>query len=112
MSRNLKRSEWTEYICQDLRPVIEWLEEQHQIRIVKATFDMKGVYTYIYVDGTLAMNITEEARVRFTSNPDIRVGEGWIGCARDFVSIEESVENGAGDAKKRSFIVRIKELFK
>jgi len=45
MSRNLERSEWQEYICEDLQPVLRWLDEQHNIHITKIVFDMKGIYT-------------------------------------------------------------------
>jgi hypothetical protein len=111
MSRNLKRSEWQEHICDDLRPVVRWLDVRHNIRITEIVFDMKGIYTYIYVDGPLTKELAEEAGKEFSSNAELRIGEGWFGCARDFSSIEESKRDDKDVGAAKSLVERFKNLF-
>ena len=111
MSRNLKRSEWQEYICDDLKPVVGWLGGRHNIHITEIVFDMKGIYTYIYVDGPLTKELAEEAGREFSSNAELRIGEGWFGCARDFSSIEASKRDDQNEVAGKSLVERLKNLF-
>ena len=110
MSRNLKRSEWQGYICPDLQPVLQWLGERHNIHITEIVFDMKGIYTYIYVDKQLTKELAEEAGRVFSANADLRIEEGWLGCARDFSSIEALEENSRDKVAGKSLIERLKDL--
>jgi hypothetical protein len=111
MSRNLRRSEWQEYICEHLQPVVRWLDEQHHIHITEIVFDMKGIYTYIYVDGELTKELAEEAGREFSVNAGLRIEEGWFGCPQDFSSIEASRRDGRDEAGGKSLMQRLKDLF-
>jgi hypothetical protein len=110
MSRNLERSEWQEYICDDLQPVLWWLDEQHSIHITEIVFDMKGIYICIYTDSPLTKELAEEARVEFSTNARLRFEEGWFGCAQDFTSIEAS-KRDEQDVVGKSLFESLKNLF-
>ena len=111
MSRNLRRSEWQEYICEHLQPVVRWLDEQHHIHITEIVFDMKGIYIYIYVDGELTKELAEEAGRAFSAKAGLRLEEGWLGCARDFSSIETSKRGDRNEAAGKSMMQRLNDLF-
>lgn len=111
MSRNLERSEWQEYICEDLQPVLRWLDEQHNIHITEIVFDMKGIYTYIYVDDRLTKELAEEAAREFSANVELQMGEEVFGCARDFSSIEASKRDDQNKVSGKSMMERLKYLF-
>jgi hypothetical protein len=111
MSRNLEHPAWQEYICDDLQPVLIWLREQHNIHITEIVFDMKGSYTYIYIDSPLTKELAEEAGERFSVNDELRIEEGWFGCPRDFSSIESSKRGDQDDLSEKSFVERLKNLF-
>jgi len=111
MSRNLERSEWQEYICDDLQPVLRWLDERHNIHITEIVFDMKGIYTYIYVDSPLTKELADEAGKEFSANAELRIEEGWFGCARDFSSIEASKRDDQDGVAGKSLVERLKNLF-
>jgi hypothetical protein len=110
MSRNLERSEWQEYICEDLQPVLRWLDEQHNIHITEIVFDMKGIYTCIYTDTPLTKELAEEAKVEFPANARLRFEKGWFGCTQDFTSIEASKRDDQ-DVVGNSLLDRMKNLF-
>jgi hypothetical protein len=111
MSRTLGRTEWQEYICEDLQPVLRWLDERHNIHITEVVFDMKGIYTYIYVDGRLTNELAAEAGREFSAHAELRIGEGWFGCVRDFSSVEESKRDDQDAVAGKSMIERLKDLF-
>ncbi len=112
MSRNLKHSEWADHICEDVKPLLQRLKERHNIGITEIVFDMKGSYTYIYVDEALTKELTEELRREFSANEQLRIEENWFGCARDFISIESSQAIGAHDGKEKSFMQQLGNLFR
>lgn len=112
MSKNLERPEWREYICDDLWPVLRWLGERHNIHIAEVVFDMKGAYTYVYVDGPLTEELAEAAAREFSSNAELRFGEGWFGCARDYCSVETAGRGGGAKAPGKTVMERLKDFFK
>jgi hypothetical protein len=112
MSRNLERSEWREYICDDLWPVLRWLDERHGVHIAEVVFDMKGAYTYVYVDGPLTSELAEEAAREFSSNAELRIGEGWFGCARDYSSVETLTRGEGAKAPGKTVMDRLRDFFK
>ena len=111
MSRNLERSEWQEYICDELQPVVRWLDERHNIHITEIVFDMKGIYTYIYVDSSLTKELAEAAGKEISAHAGLRFEEGWFGCPRDFSSIEASKRDDQDGAARKSLVERLKDLF-
>jgi hypothetical protein len=111
MIRNLERSEWQEYICDDLQPVLRWLNEQHSIHITEIVFDMKGIYTYIFIDSPLTKELAEEAGKEFSANARLRIEEGWFGCTRDFSSIEASKRGDQDLVAGKSLVERLRDLF-
>jgi len=89
-----------------------WLGERHGVHIAEVVFDMKGAYTYVYVDGPLTKELAEEAAREFSSNAGLRFGEGWFGCAQHYSSVETLNRGEGAEAPGKTVMDRLKDFFK
>jgi hypothetical protein len=110
MIRDLDRSEWREYICDELWPLLEWLDSEHGILISRVKLDIKGVYIDIYLDSLLTADILEAASLRSVPS-GVRIGEDWIGCPQHFSSIH-GLNGDRASAKQTTLIGRLKTIFR
>ena len=94
MIRKLSRSEWREFICDDLWPVLTWLKEQHDVSISEVILDIKGVYTDVYVTPQLTPEVIEAAST-LSVGGQIRTGGEWISCPQHYVSIQTADRKAA-----------------
>ena len=86
--RWLDRSEWEDAICNDLRPVLRFLEDQYGLGIAKIHLDMKASITEIYLDGEAPPRVTERIQEKFSGNKNLRFWPtGAVSCSADWTGI-------------------------
>jgi|GEM_PF-6769814 len=110
MIRKLAQSEWQEYVCDELWPVLSWLDERYKISISEVILDIKGVYTDIYVNGILNADVMGAAAMEFPATDSLRIGDDWFSCPEHYCSIQSKV----GQDVRRTAISltdRIRSLF-
>ena len=106
MSKTLDETEWGEYICEDLLPILMVLRQQHGAQVCGVIRDLKGVYTDVYLEEKIPDEAVERLREEYSSNPNLRVGDGWIACKRDYCSIGPRERNEMGRGKSALSLLR------
>lgn len=109
MSRTLDETEWAEYICDDLMPILSLLRQQYGARVYEVVHDLKGIYTDVYLEEKIPNQAIDHLLRKFSSNENLRVGDGWVACKRDYCSIgpREDKEMVRG----KSALKRLKDVF-
>lgn len=87
MSKTLAETEWGEYLCGDLIPILTLLRQQYGARVYEVIHDLKGVYTDVYLEEKIPAQVIAQLVKEFSSNPNLRFGDGWVACKRDYCSI-------------------------
>ena len=96
MSKTLDETEWAEYICEDLLPVLTLLRQQYGAQVYQVIHDLKGVYTDVYLEEKIPGQAMERLRKEYSSNENLRFGDGWVACRRDYCSVGPREDNEAG----------------
>jgi len=87
-ARWLDQSEWDHAICDDLRPVLKFLEERYGLRIAKVHLDMKAIITDIYLDGETPLAAMDLIQSEFSANANLRFWpNGAVSCSADWTGI-------------------------
>lgn len=101
MIRRLDRTEWGEFICDEMQAVLSLLEKEHGIRVTQVILDIKGVYVDVYVDRPL-----NEIGLSPNALAGVRVGDDSISCPEHFCSIQHSAA-----MRDRTLMDRVRSLF-
>jgi hypothetical protein len=114
MSKTLNESEWSQYICEDLLPILSLLRQRHGAQVYEVIHDLKGIYTDVYLEEKIPGKAMEEIMMGFSSNENLRFGHGSVACVRDYCSIgqKESREKGrerSALSRLRDFVLRVFE---
>jgi hypothetical protein len=84
MSKTLYESDWPEYLCEDLMPILTLLRKQYGAQVYEVIHDLKGVYTDVYLKEKTPTQAMERSLKEFSSNENLRMGDGWVACKRDY----------------------------
>jgi hypothetical protein len=108
MSKTLDEREWSEYICEDLLPILMLLRQRHGAQVNEVIHDLKGIYTDVYLEEKIPGQAMEEVMREFSSNENLRFGDGSVACVRDYCSIgqKECQEKG----RERSALTRLRDF--
>lgn len=86
--RWLDQSEWAHTICDDLRPVLKFLEEQYGLHIAKVHLDMKAIITEVYLGGEAPCETIARIQSKFSTNANLRFWpKGAVSCSADWVGV-------------------------
>jgi|SRR5215510_2410774 len=108
MSKTLYESEWPEYLCEDLMPILTLLRQQYGAQVYEVIHDLKGVYTDVYLEKKIPTQAMERLTKEFSSNENLRIGDGWVACKRDYCSIGPRERNDIG--RRKSPLRRLKDF--
>ena len=110
MSKTLDETEWAEYLREDLMPILTLLIQQYGAQVFEVIHDLKGVYTDVYLQEKIPDQAIEQLRRDFSPNENLRLGDGWIACKRDYCSIGPREGNDIG--RDKSALKRIRDFVK
>ena len=87
-------------------PILTLLRQQYGAQVFEVLHDLKGVYTDVYLEEKIPGQAIEQLTREFSSNENLRLGDGWIACKRDYCSIGPREGNDIGRDKSalRRFI--------
>src|SRR5262245_45635286 len=82
----LSRPEWDSNICQELRPILNYLQSAHGVRIKAfGLWNSKAPDPVAFLDGPLP---TSQIKARFDSLPSaVVLEEDFLGCANCRLSV-------------------------
>jgi hypothetical protein len=109
MSRTLDEKEWAMYICDDLIPILTLLRQRYGARVYEVIHDLKGVYTDVYLEDKIPPQAMEQLMREISSNENLKVGDGWVACTRDYCSI--GPREGKEMVRGKSALKRFRDFF-
>jgi hypothetical protein len=114
MSKTLEEAEWPEYLCEDLMPILMLLRQQYGVQVNEVIHDLKGVYTDVYIVEKIPVQAMERLAKEFSANENLRLGDGWVACKRDYCSIglREDKDMGGDKSPLRRLKDFIRRAFK
>ncbi|HNA90035.1 MAG TPA: hypothetical protein PLX14_06450 [Anaerolineales bacterium] len=73
MTYQSSNTNWQEYLCDDLRPVMQYLQEKHFITGWRVDHDLHQRWTRIYLTRNLSPKILSNLRDRFANSPQVQI---------------------------------------
>ena len=110
MSRTLNEREWPDYLCDDIRPILMLLLQEHGARMHSVVHDLKAVSTNVYLEEKIPAQAMGLLAAQCLSNPNLRLGDGWVACLQDYCYIGPKEESRVVQGK--SLWVWLKKLVK
>ena len=89
-------------------PMLTLLRQQYGAQVYEVIHDLKGAYTDVYLEEKIPGRAIEQLMKEFSSNPNLRFGDGWIACKRDYCSIGPRESNDQGQSM--SVLKRLKDF--
>ena len=88
MSRMLDRTEWQDWICDDLNSVLTLLREQYGSQVSGIHVDMKSALAEVYLGEHIPAEAVESLGEEFLSNTNLRFVNGSAVCLAHYCSIK------------------------
>jgi len=80
MSQNEDLINWAEHLCDDIIPVIQFLEEEHRITGWRADTDSEGRWVRIYLNKNPSPKVISKLRAQLANSPQIQVYSAEVRC--------------------------------
>ncbi len=81
MTRQTYKANWHDCLCDDLRPVMQYLQENHRITGWRADADLQQRWSRIYLNKNPSRKIFVKAKEQFANSPQILFPDQEIRCA-------------------------------
>ena len=89
MFKRIDQREWADYICEDLRPVLDFLKTECGVRVSAIGLEnVKAPETVIKIEGGMQQSFVELLKREFSSNDSLNISESWVACREHFCMIE------------------------
>jgi len=80
MIQNEEYSNWQDQPCEDLTPILHFLEERYRIKIWRADKDSNGDWSRIYLNKNLSPKMILKLREQLANTPHIQAYQGQVIC--------------------------------
>ena len=85
MFKRIDQSEWQDYICDDLTPIIKFLKERYGIQVMKVGLEnVKAPDTVIYLDRDIPVEVIEAIKEEFSSNINLLFADKGVLCKEHY----------------------------
>ena len=109
MTRGTYKANWQDCLCDDLRPVMQFLQEQHRVTGWRADADLQQRWSRIYLNKNLSPKLIARVRDQFANSPQILFLNMEIRCQTHQVRLlprrQWAVEYGINRQPLASFIL-------
>ena len=107
MSKRLNKTEWADYICDDLLPILTLLQQKYALQVDEVIHDLKAVNTDVYLKAQIPDHAFAQLKTEFGINENLTFGAGWIACKRDYCSINPRTS----PTKSKSIMGKFRSVF-
>lgn len=81
MTHNAHKANWQDCLCEDLRPVMQYLREQHRVAGWRADADIQQRWSRVYLNKNLSRKLVVKVKEQFANSPQILFLDREIRCA-------------------------------
>lgn len=81
MTRQTYKTNWQDCLCDDLRPVMQYLQENHRVAGWRADADVRQRWSRVYLNKNLSPKLVVKVKEQFANSPQILFLDGEIRCA-------------------------------
>lgn len=111
MAQNTHIADWHDCLCDDLRPVMQYLQENHRVTGWRADADIQQRWSRIYLNRNPSRKTFLKVKDQFANNPQIIFPEQEIRCTIHQVRVlprrKWDFEHGINRQSTASFLLEL-----
>ena len=115
MNQGIYKADWHDCMCDDLRPVMQYLQEHHHITGWRAEAQIQQRWSRIYLNRNLSPKFIARLKEQFANSPQVAFYQWEIRCMNHHVILVSrrrwAIEHGINRQPLASFILETSLTF-